>query len=118
MEAAVNVVWAQLEKYGMDFDATVLYHGQMVIKKCCTMQSICIAKPRSQLAKPKVSAFMEMIECKKCPEAIWNSMSRGKQMQVKKLHEQQSTKSTTKQTSAEARIAGLEILLGINSQHE
>ena len=33
LEAAVNVVWAQPEKYGTDFDVTVSSLGQMVIKK-------------------------------------------------------------------------------------
>ena len=33
LEAAVNVFWVQPEKYGMDFDATVPYLGQMDMKK-------------------------------------------------------------------------------------
>ena len=32
-EAAFNVIWAQQERYGMDFDVTVSYLGQMVMKK-------------------------------------------------------------------------------------
>ena len=37
-------------------------------------------------------------------------------MQVRRLYEQQSIKSTVKQSSAEARIPALEAQLGINSQ--
>ena len=33
LEAAVNAVWAQPEKLGKDFDATVSYLGQTVMKK-------------------------------------------------------------------------------------
>ena len=32
--------------------------------------------------KPKVLAFMEKVECKKYPKAVWNSMSK-QQMQVR-----------------------------------
>ena len=45
-------------------------------------------------------------------------MSRDKQMQVKKLHEQQGIKPVTKQIRAEARIAALKAQLGINSMLE
>ena len=37
LEAVVNVVWAQPEKYGKDFETTMFYHGQMVMKKGCNM---------------------------------------------------------------------------------
>ena len=37
LEAVVNVVQAQPEKYGTDFDATMSYLGQMVLKKSLTM---------------------------------------------------------------------------------
>ena len=30
---AINVVWAQPQKYGTDFNATMSYLGKMVIKK-------------------------------------------------------------------------------------
>ena len=53
LEAVVNVVHAQPEKNGMDFDAVVSYLGQMVIKKALIMQSAWIASTRSQLVRPK-----------------------------------------------------------------
>ena len=40
LKAAINVVWVQPEMYGMDFDATVRYLGQMVMKKGSSMQSV------------------------------------------------------------------------------
>ena len=43
-DAVVNDVWAQQEKYGMDFDAPVFYLGQMVTKKGTSIQSVYIAK--------------------------------------------------------------------------
>ena len=64
LEAAVNVVWAQPEKYHKDFDTNVSYLGQMVKNKGCNMQFIHIAKTGSQPVKPKVAAFMWKIECK------------------------------------------------------
>ena len=70
LEAAVNIVWAQPEKYGTDFDATVSYLGQMIIKKSLIAQSVQIAKTRHQPVWPKVAAFMEKIECKKYPKAV------------------------------------------------
>ena len=33
LEAVINVVWAQPEKYGHDFDPTVSYLCQMIMKK-------------------------------------------------------------------------------------
>ena len=57
LEAAVNVVLVQPEKYGTDFCKSVSYVGQMVMKKGSTMQSINIAKTRSQLVMPKVAVF-------------------------------------------------------------
>ena len=59
---------------------------------------------------------MEKVECKKYPKAVWNSMSRKQQMQVRKLHEHQGIKPTTKQIGTEARIAAHESQLGIDSQ--
>ena len=44
LEAVVNNVWAQPEKDGPDFDATVSYLGQIVTKKGLSMQSIHIAR--------------------------------------------------------------------------
>ena len=119
LEAAVNVVWAQQEKYGKDFDVTVSYLDHMVMKKSYTMLSIHIAKTRSQSSKPKVATFMEKIELKKYSKAVWNSMSSEQQMQVRKLWEMQGikgTKPTTMQISAETRIVALEAQLGISSQ--
>ena len=52
----------------------------------------------------------------KCPKAVWNSMTREQQMQVRKLCEQQGIKPAVKQTSADARISVLEAKLGITSQ--
>ena len=37
LEAAVNVVGDQPEKYEMDFDATMSYLGQIIMKKSLTM---------------------------------------------------------------------------------
>ena len=65
---------------------------QMVIKKGYNLQSIHIAKTGSQPAKPKVVAFMGIIECKNCPKSVWNSMFKELQMQARKLHEQQGIK--------------------------
>ena len=62
LETAVNVVQAQPEKYGPDFDATVIYLGKMVTKKNSLMQFIHIAKTRNQPGKPKVTTFMGKIE--------------------------------------------------------
>ena len=118
LDAAVNVVWVQPEKYGTDFDATMSYLGQMVTKNGLTKQSVCIAKMGSQPVKPKVVAFTGKVECKKYPKAIWNSMTREQQMQVRKFHEQLGIKPNVKQISADTRIAALEAKLGIASQTE
>ena len=42
------------------------------MKKSNTMQTVHITKNLSQLAKPKVVAFMGKIEHKKYPKAVWN----------------------------------------------
>ena len=118
LEAAVNVVWAQPEKYGVDFDATVSYLGQMVTKKSLVMQSVCIAKTGRQLVKPKVVAFTRKVECKKYIKKVWNSITKVQQMQVHMLCKQQGMKPTAKQTSTDARIVALEAKLRINSQHK
>ena len=60
------------------------------------MESVHIAKTRSQLMRPKVAAFMGKIECKKYPKTVWNFMTKEQQMQVCKLHEQQGTKPVMK----------------------
>ena len=73
-----------------------------------TMQSIHIAKTKSQPAKPRVAVFMGKTERKKYKRAVWNSMSREQQMPIRKLCEQQGINPATKQTSAETRIAALE----------
>ena len=86
-EEAVNVVWAQLEMCGMDFDATMFYLGQVVTKKTLVMQSVRIAKTGSQLVRPKVVVYMRKIACKKDSKAALNSMTKEQQMQVQKLHE-------------------------------
>ena len=61
LEAAVNVVCTQPEKYGTDFDATVSYLDQMVTKK---------GKIGSQMVRPKVAALTGKVECKKYPKAV------------------------------------------------
>ena len=71
----------------MDFNATMSYQGQMVTKKGPSMQSVSIAKSRGQPGRPKVAASMEKVKCKKYPKAVWNSMTKEQQMQVRKLHE-------------------------------
>ena len=116
LKAAVNVVWVQPEMYRMDFGATMFYLGQIITKKGLTMQSVYIAKTRSQSVRPKVAAFMWNIKCKKYPMAVWNSMTKEQQMQVCQLRKQQGNKPAAKQTSTDARIAALEAKLGINSQ--
>ena len=118
MEAAVNVVHAQPEKYCMDFDAVVSYLGQMVMKKSLIMPSVQIAKTRSQPVRPKVVTFTGKVECKKYPKAVWNSMTRDQQIQVRKLQEQQGIKPTTWQTGTDPRISALEAKLWIAFQPE
>ena len=46
LEAVVNVVQAQLEKNGPDFDAIISYLGQMDTTKSLIMQSVCILKTK------------------------------------------------------------------------
>ena len=116
LKAAVNIVWIQQEMYWADFDATMSNLGQMVTKKRLIEQVIHIVKTRSQTVRPKVASFTRKIKCKKYPKAVWNSMTKEQQMQVCKLHEQQSIKPAIKQTSADARIAALEVNHGINYQ--
>ena len=82
MEAVVNVVWAQPEKYGMDFDTTLFYLGQMVTKKSLAIQSVCIAKIISQPVRPKVVVFMQNVKYKKYPKAVWNFMNKEQKTQV------------------------------------
>ena len=62
LEAVVNVVLAQPEKYGTDFDTTMSYLGQMDMKKSLVMQSVCITKTVSQWVWAKV-------------KAVWNFMT-------------------------------------------
>ena len=85
LEAAVNVVWAQPEKYGTDLDTTMSYMGQMVTKNSILMQSVHIAETGCQLVKLKVVTFMGKMDCKKYPKAVWNFMPKEQQMQVRKL---------------------------------
>ena len=96
LEAVVNIVQAQLEKYGTDFDATVPYLVQLVMEKSTSMQSVHIVRTRNQPVKRKVVAFMGIIECKNYPKAVWNSMTKEQQMHIKKLQEQQGIKPTAK----------------------
>ena len=85
LKAAVNLVEAQPEKYGNGFDATVSYLGQIFMKKGYNMQSVHVAKTKSQLAKPQEIPFTWKIKCKKYCKAVWNSMSSEQQMEVRKL---------------------------------
>ena len=57
----------------------------MVTKKGLIMQSAWIAATGSQPVRPKVVAFTGKVEYKKYPKAVWNSMTRWQQMQVRKL---------------------------------
>ena len=96
-----------------DFDVTVSYLHWMVMKKCYNIQSLCIAKTGSQSAKPNVVAFMGKLECKKYLKAVWNSVYKEQQMQVRKLCEQQCIKPAVKYINAGARIAALSVWCGI-----
>ena len=76
LEAAVNVIWAQPERYCKAFDATMSYLDQMVTKKSNNLQSVHIAMTGSQPTKPKLMPFIGKVECEKYSTAAWNSMSR------------------------------------------
>ena len=76
----------------------------MIIKKGYPMQSIHIVKTKCQPAQPKVAAFTGKVVCNKYSRAVWNSMSREQQMQVRQLHEQQGIKLIKKYTSAKGRL--------------
>ena len=67
-------------------------------------------------AKSKVAPFTGKLECKKYPKAVWNSMSREPQMQVRKLRVHQGIKPTSKQSGSEIRNAALEAQLRVDSQ--
>ena len=77
IELEANFVWAQSQNYGTDFDATVSYLGQTVMKKGPSMQPINIARTESQPAKPKVAAFTGKVECKKYSTAVWNLIKKA-----------------------------------------
>ena len=85
MEAVLYVVWVQPERYGTAFNATVSYLGQMVTKKGPSIQSVHIVKTGSQPMRSKVMAFSGKVEFKKYPKAVWNSMTKEQQSQVRKL---------------------------------
>ena len=91
----------------MVFDATVSYLAQLITNKDYNIKSVCSANTRSQLAKHKVAPFMGKMECKKYLKAVWNIMSRERQMQVRKLQEQQGIKSAMRHYEA---------WLGVHSQ--
>ena len=116
LEAAVNVVGAQPEKYGTDFDTVVSYLGKMVPEKRLIILLVQIATTRSQLVRPKVATFMEKVECKKYPKAVRKSINREQQMQFRKLQEQQGIKPATRQTSADAKNSAREAKIEITSQ--
>ena len=90
----------------------------MVMNKGPLMQSVQIAKTRSQPIRPNVAAFTGNVEYKKYPKAVWNSMTKEQHMQIRKLQEQQGIKPAAKQKGADARIAALEAKLRISSQPE
>ena len=56
----------------------------MVTKNGMIMQSVSIATTESQPVRPKV-AFMGIVEKEKYPKAVWNSVMREQQMQIRKL---------------------------------
>ena len=87
LEAVANVVRGQPENYGKDFDVMVTHLGQMVIKKGYNTQPVHILKTRCQPLKSKVALSMGKIEHNKYTKAIWNSIYREHQMQVRKLQE-------------------------------
>ena len=118
LEAVPNVVWAQPEKIGKDFDATMSYYGQVVIKMGYKMQFVHIVKTGSQPAKPEVMSFIRKIEFKKYSKATWNSMTREQHMQVEKLWQQQGIKFASKKPSVDARFTTLGAQLGVYSQPE
>ena len=65
LETVINLIWIQPEKCGMNFDATVSYLGQMVMNKGPSMQSVHIAKTRSQPLRSEVVALTRKVEFKK-----------------------------------------------------
>ena len=77
LEAAVNVVGAQSERYGMDFDTAVFYLCQIIVP------SFHIAQVRNKQVRPKVVAFMGKVECKKYPQAVWISRTEEQHMQAR-----------------------------------
>ena len=77
LEESVNVVQAQPELYGKDFEIRVSYHGQMFMKKGYKMQSIHIVNTRSLSAKPTVAPFTQKVKFKKYPRAVLNSVWRA-----------------------------------------
>ena len=70
LEAVVNVVCAQPEKYGMDFDAVVSYLGQKVTKTGLIMQSVRITNTGSHPGRPKVAYFVGKLKCIKYCKAV------------------------------------------------
>ena len=54
LEVAINVIWAQIEKHGKNFDTMMSYLGQMVTKKDHNLQFIQIAKTENKLGNSKV----------------------------------------------------------------
>ena len=111
MEAVVNVVQAQPEKYCKYYDVMMSYMSKMVMKKGYNMQSLYFAKTGCKHAKPKVT---RKIECRNYPIAVWNSISQQQQMQVRKLHEQEGISLLL--SCLMHKIAILNAWLGINSQ--
>ena len=63
-----------------------------------------------------MAAFMGIVECKNYPKAVWNSMSKKQQMQVRKLHEPQGINPAAKQIRAVDRFVALEAKLQVSSQ--
>ena len=75
--------------------------------------AICPYCQDQKSSKPEAAAFTGKLEYKKYPKAVWNSMSKEQQMQVRKLREQQGIKPTVRQFMAKARITALRLSLGL-----
>ena len=67
----------------------------MFMKKGYNMQSVCVTKTEDSQWNLKWQPLNGKIECKKYSKIVWNSMSKEQLMQVKKLHEQQSSDMVT-----------------------
>ena len=103
MKAAVYVIQAQPEKYGADFDTTMSYLDQMVMKNGI-FDSICLyCKNWNSAGKVSSGCHYREVEYKIYPKAVWNFMTKKQQMQITKLKQEQDINPATRLTSTEAR---------------